>query len=205
MSAIKVAGYKSVAPAVASPLWAGYLNNINAAFKWVGLGNLGFFYPILYKVGVSQFGTPSDFMYDILTGNNGYVPFGGAGYYNGFGYSDTTGNGSIWGGGFALQLLISGTQAGTAPGSFVVGLKSPATSTSATIGWTQSSGALAYAIGLYHPGPLFNNTTAYVAKPPQTSLTFKNLSPGSTYNVFVWGFNASGGSSYEHVGFTTAP
>jgi kumamolisin len=189
-----------------SPLWAGYLSNINAALKWTGLGNLGFFNPSLYSVGVSQFATPSDFMYDILTGNNGYVPFGGPGYYNGFGYSNTTGNGSIWGGGFGLQLLLSGKQAGTPPGPLVVGLKSPVTSTSATIKWTNSSNAVGYAIGLYQPGPLFNNTTGIVKRPPTTSLTFTNLTPNTSYNVFIWGFNASGGSANPaHVGFTTSP
>jgi kumamolisin len=190
---------------VASPLWAGYLSNINAALIWTGLGRLGFFNPTLYSVGKSEGATPSDYMYDILSGSNGYVPFGGPGYYNGFGYSNTTGNGSIWGGGFGIQVLIGGTKAGTPPGSLIVGLKSPATANSATIGWTNSSGAVGYAIGLYHAGPLFNNTIAYVSRPPSTSLTFKNLSPSTTYNVFMWGFNASGGSPFAHTSFTTAP
>jgi subtilase family serine protease len=62
---------------VASPLWAGYLSNINAALIWTGLGNLGFFNPTLYTVGVSQFASPSAYLYDIETGSNGYIPFGG--------------------------------------------------------------------------------------------------------------------------------
>jgi subtilase family serine protease len=190
---------------VASPIWAGYLSNINAALIWTGLGRLGFFNPTLYTIGVSQFGTPADFMYDILTGNNGYVPFGGPGYYNGFGYSNTTGNGSIWGSGFGLQLLLSGKQGGNVPGPLIVGLKSPATSTSAAIKWTTSSNAVGYAIGLYHAGTLFNIVQGYVAKPPKTSLTFTNLIPNTSYNVFVWGFNASGGSANPATAsFTTA-
>jgi subtilase family serine protease len=190
---------------VASPIWAGYLSNINAALIWTGLGRLGFFNPTLYTIGVSQFGTPADFMYDILTGNNGYVPYGGPGYYNGFGYSNTTGNGSIWGSGFGLQLLLAGKQAGTPAGPLIVGLKSPATSTSAAIKWTTSSGAVGYAIGLYHAGTLFNIVQGYVAKPPKTSLTFSNLIPNTSYNVFVWGFNASGGSANPATAsFTTA-
>jgi subtilase family serine protease len=190
---------------VASPLWAGYLSNINAALHSTGLGNLGFFNPTLYTIGVSQFGTPSDYMYDILTGNNGYVPYGGPGYYNGFGYSNTTGNGSIWGSGFGLQLLLAGKQAGTPPGALIVGLKSAATSTSATIKWTASSGALGYAIGLYHAGALFNIVQGYVERTPKTSLTFTGLIPNTSYNVFIWGFNASGGSANPGiVSFTTA-
>ena len=154
--------------------------------------------------GASQFATPSDFTYDITSGNNGYVPFGGPGYYNGFGYSNTTGNGSIWGGGFGVQLLLSGKQAGTPPGPLIVGLKSPATATTATIEWTKSSNAVGYAIGLYHAGPLFENTIGYVKRPPTTSLAFTNLIPNTSYNVFIWGFNASGGSaSPAHVRFTT--
>jgi kumamolisin len=180
---------------VASPIWAGYLSNINAALHWTGLGNLGFFNPVLYSVGKTIGATPSDYMYDILNGNNGYIPFGGPGYYNGFGYSNTTGNGSIWGSGFGLQLLLSGQQPGTPPGSVVAGLKSPATSTSATVKWTASSGAVGYAIGLYHAGALFNIVQGFVKKPPTTSITFTNLIPNTNYNVFVWGFNASGGSA----------
>jgi subtilase family serine protease len=190
---------------VASPLWAGYLSNINAALTWTGLGNLGFFNPTLYSVGVSSFGNPSNYMYDIETGSNGYVPFGGPGFYNGFGYSNTTGNGSIWGGGFGLQLLIGGTQAGTPPGSLVAGLKAPATANSASITWTKSSGALGYAIGLFHAGALYNVTEAYVARPPTTGFTFKNLNPGTAYYALIWGYNASGGSAYSYVPFTTAP
>ena len=190
---------------VASPIWAGYLSNINAALTWTGLGTLGFFNPTLYSVGTTEFPTPSDYMYDILNGSNGYVPYGGPGYYNGFGYSNTTGNGSIWGSGFGLQLLLSGKQGGNVPGPLIVGLKSPATSTSAAIKWTTSSNAVGYAIGLYHAGTLFNIVQGYVAKPPKTSLTFTNLIPNTSYNVFVWGFNASGGSANPATAsFTTA-
>ncbi|HEX4202121.1 MAG TPA: fibronectin type III domain-containing protein, partial [Chthoniobacterales bacterium] len=192
---------------VASPLWAGYLSNINAALTWTGLGTLGFFNPTLYTVGVSQFASPSAYLYDIETGSNGYVPFGGPGYYNGFGYSNTTGNGSIWGGGFGLQLLLSGTQPGTPPGSLIAGLKSAPTSTSATITWTKPTGSPSgYAIGLYHAGALYNIAIGYVAKPPTTSYTFKNLIPSTSYNVFVWGFNASGAPvNPGFTSFTTAP
>ncbi len=190
---------------VSSPIWAGYLSNINAALNWTGLGNLGFFNPTLYSVGVSSFGNPAEFMYDIETGSNGYAPFGGPGFYNGFGYSNTTGNGSIWGGGFGLQLLIGGTQAGTPPGSVVIGLKAPPTANSATVTWTKSSGALGYAIGLFHAGALYNIATAYVERPPTSSLTFKNLNPSTSYNALIWGFNASGASALSVASFTTAP
>jgi subtilase family serine protease len=105
---------------VSSPLWAGYLSTVNAALIASGLGRLGFFNPILYSVGLNLGGYPYEYMYDIVTGYNGYLPDGLPGYYAGEGYSNTTGNGSIWGGGFGVQLLLSGTQPGTAPGSFSI-------------------------------------------------------------------------------------
>ncbi len=192
---------------VASPLWAGYLSNINAALNWTGLGRLGFFNPTLYTVGVNQFAYPSSYMYDIVNGSNGYIPFGGPGFSNGFGYSNTTGNGSIWGGGFGLQLLLGGKQAGTPPGSLIAGLKGPPTSTSATVTWTKPTGSpTGYAIGLYHAGALFNIAIAYVAKPPATTKTFTNLLPNTSYNVFIWGFNASGAPvNPGFTSFVTAP
>jgi subtilase family serine protease len=192
---------------VASPLWAGYLSNINAALNWTGLGRLGFFNPTLYTVGVNQFANPSSYLYDIVGGSNGYVPFGGPGFYNGFGYSNTTGNGSIWGGGFGLQLLLGGTQPGTPPGSLIAGLKGAPTSTSATVTWTKPTGSpVGYAIGLYHAGSLFNIAIAYVAKPPTTKMTFTNLIPNTSYNVFIWGFNASGAPvNPGFTSFVTAP
>src|SRR5260370_4260055 len=126
---------------VSSPIWAGYLSNINAALNWTGLGRLGFFNPTLYTVGVNQFANPSSYMYDIVNGSNGYVPFGGPGFSNGFGYSNTTGNGSIWGGGFGLQLLLGGKQAGTPPRSLIGRLQGAATSPSATITCTEPAGS----------------------------------------------------------------
>jgi hypothetical protein len=44
----------------------------------------------------------------------------------------------------------------------------------------------------------------YVEKPPKTSLTFTGLIPNTSYTVFMWGFNASGGSANPgNVAFTT--
>jgi subtilase family serine protease len=194
---------------VASPLWAGYISNINAAFKYTGLPNLGFFNPTLYTVGLNQGAVPYEYMYDIVNGNNGYIPYYGPsypGYYAGFGYSNCTGNGSIWGGGFGVQVLLSGKQAGTPPGSFTVTSKATKTPFySEKIVWTPSSGASGYAIGLYHAGVLYNITQGYVAKGSATSLTFDGLTASTAYYVYMWGFNASGPSSYAFTSFTTAP
>jgi subtilase family serine protease len=189
---------------VACPLWAGYLSNLNAAFQSAGLANIGFFNPVLYSL---NFGDPAAYMYDIVNGSNGYLPFypGYPGYNAGFGYDNATGSGSIWGGGFALQVLISGTQAGTPPGSFTVKTKGTPTYYDASIQWTPSSGASGYAIGLYHAGTLYNIAEASVAKASAKSIRFLGLNASTTYTIFMWGFNASGGSSVESTSFTTAP
>jgi kumamolisin len=194
---------------VASPLWAGYLTNINAAFHYVGLPNVGQFNPVLYTVGLNQGADPYEYMYDIVNGNNGYIPYYGTsapGYYAGFGYSNCTGNGSIWGGGFGVQMLLSGKQAGTPPGSFSVTSKATKTPFySYTIKWTPSSGASGYGIGLYRGGVLYNIAIGYVAKGSATSYTFSGLTASTAYYVYMWGFNASGASSYAFTDFTTAP
>jgi subtilase family serine protease len=196
---------------VASPIWAGYLSNINAAFSWSGLGNLGFFNPILYSVGLTIGATPADYMYDIINGSNGYLPYypGYPGYTAGFGYDNATGNGSIWGSGFGIQLLLSGTQTGSAPGSPTIALKGKAKAMNATIEITApSSGGTpsAYAVGLYHAGALYNLVDAYVEKPTAKTLTFKGLTPGTLYTVFIWAYNASGGTTNPgELQFTTAP
>jgi subtilase family serine protease len=189
---------------VACPIWAGYLTNLNAAFQSTGLANIGFFNPVLYSL---NFGYPADYMYDIVNGSNGYLPYypGYPGYNAGFGYDNATGSGSIWGGGFALQVLISGTQAGTPPGSFTVSTKGTPTYYGASIKWTPSSGASGYAIGLYHEGVLYNIAEAYVEGPTKKSLQFLGLTANTTYTIYMWGFNASGGSPSETTTFTTAP
>ena len=189
---------------VACPIWAGYLTNLNAAFNSTGIANIGFFNPVLYSL---NFGDPAAYMYDVVNGSNGYLPFfpGYPGFNAGFGYDNATGNGSIWGGGFALQILISGTQPGTPPGSFTVKPSGTPTYYDASIKWTGSSGASGYAIGLYRAGALYNIAEAYVAKGSARSLRFLGLNASTTYTIYMWGYNASGGSPYATTTFTTAP
>lgn len=192
-----------------SPIWAGYVTNINAAFYSSGLGNLGYFNPILYSVGTHElgYGDPAGWLFDIITGSNGNaVYYGYPGYTNGSGYDNTTGNGSIWGGGFALQLLISGTQAGTPPGAFNVSVKGTPTATSTTIQWSPAStDASGYAIGLYQYGyGVYYVTHAFLAGPTVKTHTFKGLTPNTAYWVYMWGYNTSGGSPYAYTSWTTA-
>jgi subtilase family serine protease len=192
-----------------SPIWAGYVTNINAAFYSSGLGHLGYFNPILYSVGTQEigYGYPASWLFDIVTGSNGNaVYYGYPGYTNGPGYSNTTGNGSIWGGGFALQLLISGTQAGTRPGGFNVSVKGVPKATSTTIQWSPAStGASGYAIGLYQYGyGAYYVTHAFLAGPTAKTHTFTGLTPNTAYWVYMWGYNASGGSPDAYTSWTTA-
>jgi subtilase family serine protease len=177
---------------VSCPLWSGYVSNINAAFSYTGMGNLGFFNPILYAVGGSG-GVPSDYLYDIIQGSNGDVfDYGYPGYSNGLGYSNTTGTGSLWGNGFAIQLLISGTQAGSPPSAFTV-TSIKTTKDSGTIKWTSSSGASGYAIGLYHRGKVgYYIAKAYVVSLKTTAFTLAHLGAGIKYYAYVYAFNASG-------------
>ena len=78
---------------VAAPIWASYLGIVNVGMRYSGLGDLGFFNPILYNVGnwllpfvtpvkknavnnditTDGYGQPSAFMYPIINGSNGYT------------------------------------------------------------------------------------------------------------------------------------
>jgi subtilase family serine protease len=195
---------------VACPIWAGYLSNVNAAFKWSGLGNLGFFNPYFYAMGIPKgYSSPYEFLYNVQGGSNGYIPFGGPGYHNANGYSNTTGSGSIWGAGLAVQLLSFGKQPGTPPGPITIAPPKP-NPTSVKVTWTPSSGTSAYAIGVYHTDPYTGGTygpgqpfaEAYLAKAGVTSYTIKNLIPNTQYWIYVYAYNASGGSS-TYVSFVT--
>lgn len=186
------------------PIWAGYLSNINAALNWSGFGRLGFFNPTLYAVGTTPAtpGRPYIWLLNPSTGSNGYIPFGGPGYTNGVGYSNTTGNGSPWGGAFALELLSNQTQAGTAPGSLTITNPKPQ-ATSCKINWTPSSGATAYAVKFFFgKGPIYYVVHAFLTK--GTSYTITGLSPNANYFLYVWGYNSSGSSPAAFASFTTA-
>jgi hypothetical protein len=194
---------------VACPVWAGYVSNLNAAFDYFGIGPMGFFNPILYNVGIPDYGYsyPAGFLYDIYQGQNGYQgePFPYSGYINGDGYSNTTGSGSIWGSGFAPQVLTGLSEPGTPPGSistFTVTVKK----TTATFNWSASSGAVGYVLGIYHENILGDNQpSVYLTK--GTTLTVKNLPPLESpleYYGYIYSFNASGGyTDLSDVEFNT--
>jgi subtilase family serine protease len=181
------------------PIWAGYLSIINAAFSYAGLGNLGFFNPALYAIGTPYFFegyNPSNWLYDVTEGSNGYAPlYGAPGYTNGPGYSNTTGNGSIWGGGLAAQLLISQTRPGTAPRNFWFNTPK-ITARSIDVSWANSVGAAAYVISLSYAGSYeWIVVESFVTK--KTKITIDGLKPNTQYSLTGWSFNASGYSQAE--------
>jgi kumamolisin len=213
---------------VAAPIWASYLSIVNVGMRYSGLGDIGFFNPILYDVGnwlspfvtsVKQskanntittdgYGQPSQFLYPIIDGNNGYTTrYPGYPGYSAGGtffqplYCNATGLGSLFGCGFATQILVSGTQGGTAPGNVTTFSVTPGVTT-AKFKWAPVSAAIAYAITVAHPGLAFNDVAVYITK--GTSLEIKGLIPNDpNYSATLWAYNASGFSNTPNLLFAT--
>ena len=180
---------------VSSPLWAGYLSNIQAAFSYFNLGSIGYFNPLLYAVGTADFGvgTPDAFLNEIIQGQNGLIGSSTPGFFNGYGYSNTTVSGTIWGG-LAAQLMIGLTQPGGPPGA-TYNFKVKTTGTTATFSWYPSQGAVGYAIGIYHYDILGNLAPmVYVTKAKKLTVTDLPPIPPElgNYYAFLWCFNSSG-------------
>jgi kumamolisin len=180
---------------VSSPIWAGYLSNIEAAYSYFNLGQIGFFNPLLYAVGTADLGvgTPDAYLNDIIQGQNGLIGSRNPGYFNGIGYSNTTGNGTLWGG-LASQLMIGLTQPGSRPGA-TYDFKVKVSGTSAEFSWYRSQGAVGYAIGVYHYDSLQNLAPmVYVTKANKLTVTDLPPIPAAlgNYYAFLWCFNASG-------------
>lgn len=182
---------------VSSPIWAGYLSTINAAFSHFNLGKIGFFNPVFYAVGTTDFGVgqPAAYCRDIVQGQNGLIGSPNPGYFNGLGYSNTTGNGTIWGQGLAAQLMIGQHQPGSPPGA-TYGFKVKIDGTTAAFSWYRSQGAAGYVVGVYHRD-IFGNPlpTAYLTKVNNLTVTLPPVPAdlyGAHYFAFLWSFNASG-------------
>jgi subtilase family serine protease len=179
---------------VSAPLWAGYLSILNAGLEYVTGEKLGFFNPTFYSI---DSGDPSGFLYPILDGTNGNASlYGTPGYNAGFGYNNCTGAGTIYGGGFGVQILSS-ESGGTPPGYSRV-FDPTLTDTSAAFHWTKGKGATGYVIGLFLPQHDFFE--CFVTK--ETNFTFKKLLPRSQYHFSVFGVN-QGGATFNGFLFTT--
>jgi subtilase family serine protease len=179
---------------VSAPLWAGYISVLNAGLEYVTGQKLGFFNPTFYSVNA---GDPSLYLYPVLDGNNGDPTlYGTPGYYAGLGYNNCCGAGTIYGGGFGVQILSSET--GGTPPSRPEWVTHTVRDTSAYFSWTKSNGATGYVVGLFLPQHDFFE--CFVTK--ETSFTFKNLLPKETYHLSVFGVN-QGGSDWNGFLFTT--
>jgi subtilase family serine protease len=213
---------------VAAPIWASYLGIVNVGMRYSGLGDIGFFNPILYDVGywlrpfvtsvkhnpannaitTNGYGQPSQFLYPIVDGNNGYTTVypGYPGYSAGGTffqplYCNATGLGSLFGCGFATQILISGMQSGTVPGN-VTTFAVTSGVTTAKFKWAPVSATIAYAITVAHPGLAFNDVAVYITK--GTSLEVNGLIPNDpNYAATLWAYNSSGFSNTPPLYFKT--
>jgi subtilase family serine protease len=169
-----------------APIWAGYLSILNAGLQYLGAGQNGFFNPTLYNVS---------WLYSILDGSNGNVGmFGTPGYNAGAIYNNCCGLGSLWGGGFAYNVLTANAS-GTPP-SQITNLNVVPTKTSLKVTWDPTPGAIGYAIWLDQMGgggTLFYTTLVaqtYVTK--NTQFEFTNLLSNHPYLVKVSAVNQGG-------------
>ena len=171
-----------------APIWAGFLSVMNAGLQYIGGQQLGFFNPTLYNVS---------WLYSVLDGSNGNVGmFGTPGYNAGAIYNNCCGLGSLWGGGFAYNILTANAS-GTPP-SQITNLNVVPTKTSLKLTWDPTPGAIGYAIWMDQMGgggTLFYTTLVaqtYVTKNTQFELT--NLLSNHPYDVKVSAVN-NGGST----------
>jgi hypothetical protein len=126
--------------------------------------------------------------------------FGGTpGYPGGYGYTNCTGSGTIWGGNFAAQVLTAHKGKGKAPAGFVFFFPK-LTETTAQFAWTASDLAAGYVFELEGPGFLKTTTTGFVTK--KRVLTITNLTPKTNYTLYAYAVNKNG-ATQETEFFTT--
>jgi subtilase family serine protease len=184
------------------PIWAGYLSTVNAAFSYLGMQNLGFINPVLYELGPYVYVDFPGWFYDVTEGSNGYASlYGYPGYTNGWGYSNTTGNGSIWGTLLASQLLISQVQPGGTPPRNFWFISQTVTRSSVEVTWAPSVGANGYIMALNYAGDYGAIVETYVTK--ATELKIGGLRPNTTYILGGWSVNPDGNYGEIETEFQT--
>jgi subtilase family serine protease len=187
-------GWLQAGGSVSATIWAGYISILNAGLEYVTGQRLGFFNPTFYNTNNIVSGP---LLYPVIDGTNGNPGlYGTPGYNAGFGYNNCTGTGTIYGGGFGVQILSSGT-GGRPPGASRIS-DPTLTDTSASFNWTAGKRATGYVVGLFLPQHDFFE--CFVTK--ETHFTFKNLLPKATYHLSVYGVN-QGGSTFNGFLFTT--
>jgi subtilase family serine protease len=183
---------------VSSPIWAGYLSILNAGFHYFGLKNIGYFNSLLYAVGApfngGSGGLAANELFDIIQGTNGLPPalsFGNPGFSAGAGYDNCTGNGSLWGGEFFPELVVTDVSPLNGPGG-VNNVNVTSTATTATATWDAVSGAKGYIVTLtdLNVGFVYAPTQAYLTK--GTTMKLTGLIPGTNdYSLIVWAISPS--------------
>lgn len=112
--------------------------------------------------------------------------FGTPGYNAGLGYNNCTGAGTIYGGGFGVQILSSET-GGNPPGNSRI-FDPTLTDTSASFTWKAGKGATGYVVSLFLPQHDFFE--CFVTK--ETHIIFRNLLPKEAYHLSIYGVNQGG-------------
>jgi subtilase family serine protease len=187
-------GWLQEGGSTSATIWAGYISILNAGLEYVTGQKLGFFNPTFYNTTNIVTGP---LLYPVIDGTNGNPSlYGTPGYNAGFGYNNCTGTGTIYGGGFGVQILSSGT-GGNPPGASRI-FDPTLTDTSASFTWTAGKRATGYVVGLFLPQHDFFE--CFVTK--ETRFTFKNLLPKATYHLYVYGVS-QGGSTFNGFLFTT--
>lgn len=181
-----------------SPIWAGYYSLLNAGSVALGTGNIGFFNPELYKLGI-KYGDSAVF-HDVRDGSNGNASlYGIAGYNAGFGYDNTVGWGSMNGLSFQIGLLLTPAQDGTTPPDVPRGLTGTTTKTTARLKWTRVPGVKGYGVVAINRKTGAQSALQIVST-PMAEVT--GLHPGTVYAFVVLAVN-KGGNSQSIIYLTT--
>jgi len=187
-------GWLQMGGSVSTSIWAGYLSILNAGLEYVTGEKLGFFNSTFYTINNIVSGP---LLYPVIDGTNGNPSqYGTPGYNAGFGYNNCTGTGTIYGGGFGVQIL-SAVPGNNPPGASRIA-DPTLTDTSAAFTWTAGKRATGYVVGLFLPQHDFFE--CFVTK--ERHFTFKNLLPKSKYQLYLYGVN-QGGSTFNGFLFTT--
>ena len=189
---------------LSAPIWAGYMSILNAGSEYLFGTSIGFFNQTLYGIGFLLgigYGNPSNYLFPVPDGTNGDPTlYGGtAGFSAGYGYTNCTGSGTIWGGGFGTQVLTSQKGKGKVPAGFVFFFPR-LTTTTAEFRWTASDLADGYVFELVGPGALSQTATGFVTK--KRVLTFTKLTPKTNYTLYAYAVNKSGATQEQYF-FTT--
>jgi subtilase family serine protease len=189
---------------LSAPIWGGYMSILNAGSEYLYGKPIGFFNPTLYGIGFLLgigYGNPSNYLFPVPDGTNGDPAlYGGvAGFSAGYGYTNCTGSGTIWGGNFAAQVLTANKGKGKTPAGFVFFFPK-LTETTAEFRWTNADLADGYVFELVGPGPIASTTTGFVTK--KRVLTITNLTPKTNYTLYAYAVNKNG-ATQETEFFTT--